>query len=552
MASKNDIFADLFTDFKSSTSSLNLNEKTNEESKKSTSSSRLPEVRNNPPSHKTVSTESLIPSNVNNNAQRANNDTKYNFDDIFASELPPKNNLVNKIDMFDDLLIPNFHSSLNLKEESPVVDDNPFETFKEDSKNVLRAEKSQNDNATLNNEEPNLLLDISDNLPHLSGFFSSSSNILEKGKTYIQSQFNSSIEGRLSEQRVENPQQASKRVFRDKVIEKEKSAPIVEDLLLLDINVKPKQKVNKSAPNLLENHTLAVSKQSSLPADLTISISNFEKDSYFDFKNQGTNAFKLGHYDLALDKFKMASDSIPKNHIYQVIILRNLISTTFKLGDLSAVKQYFDEVSNRLHLNDYTSWSSYKIQEKQPILLKDIMKKILISKGEYYEMKEDLQQAFSTYKEMLDLGLSDHTVVKKKQRLEKILNPKKTAPPRASLNKAKEKPKVPKVSKVIQEIDTTAMKARVIKKLEAWQGDKASDLRYLLLNLHTILPTWSKVDPKNLISPKKCKIYYFKAINQTHPDKIQQNTETENRILFETIFMALNKAWVSFKEDNDL
>ena len=148
------------------------------------------------------------------------------------------------------------------------------------------------------------------------------------------------------------------------------------------------------------------------------------------------------------------------------------------------------------------------------------------------------------------MGLADETVVKKKQRLDQVLNPKKYIPKTSTQNKPITK--IPKVVKQREEVDTTEIKANVMKKIDLWQKDKPTDLRYLLSTLDTILPNWTKIDSKNLISPKKCKIYYFKAISQTHPDKVGQNASAESRILSETVFMTLNKAWEAFKTENDL
>lgn len=511
MTSNNDIFADLLTDFKSSTSKKDVN---NTVLKKSSDTKN---TKNDIP---------LTPKNI-----IKNNNTNQSFDDIF-----PSKNINTSHDLFDDIFIPEISNKTNIQKESPELDDNPFETYKSD----------------INDKHPNvddsLLLDMNEHLPHTAGFFTSPFDIIQKGKDFIQGQlsFNEDLLGST----IKNPPKQHGKVLRKDFDKREQSAPIVEDLLLLDINDKPKERVIKSSTNLLD-HTNISSPQDLVPKGFITNISNFERESYFDFKLQGINAFKIGHYDMALEKFKMASESIPQNHIYQVILIRNLISTSFKLGDLQAVKNYLDDVFTKLHLNNFNSWCRFSIIERQSIPLKDIIKKILISKGEYHEAKEELQLALIVYKEMLDLGLGDENVVKKKQRLDKVLNPKKYTSPKTYIQ-TEVKSKTPRVPKQRENVDTTEIKAKVMKKIDMWQRDKSSDLRFLLSSLDTILPNWTKIDSKNLISPKKCKVYYFKAISHTHPDKVDPNATAESRILCETVFMTLNKAWEAFKEENDL
>lgn len=529
MAASNDIFADLLTDFKSSSSKKDVNQTAQKSSKNTVNSKKdipLPSQNLNEGKITNHSFDDLFPSKDNNNN---NNNASYGlFDDLLMPEISSKPNI--------QMDSPEVLNTSNSQRESPEIEDNPFETYQ------------ANSNTISPNNDDSHFLDMNEHLPHKAGFFSTPFDILQKGKTFIQEQFSLS-DDLLGTFPNEQTPQSNIKDRENKADKKEHSAPIVDDLLLLDISDKPRERVFKSSTNLLD-HTVISSSQDSVPKGFITNISSFEKDSYYDFKGQGVSAFKIGHYDLALEKFKNASESIPQNHIYQVILIRNLISTSFKLGDLQAVKGYLDVVFDKLHLKNFNTWCRYSISEKQPILLKDIIKKILISKGDYHEAKEELQLALSVYKEMLDLGLADETVVKKKQRLDQVLNPKKYIP-KTSVQ-TKPIAKTPKVVKQREEVDTTEIKANVMKKIDLWQKDKPTDLRYLLSTLDTILPNWTKIDSKNLISPKKCKIYYFKAISQTHPDKVGQNASAESRILSETVFMTLNKAWEAFKTENDL
>lgn len=511
MATNNDIFADLLTDFKRSASKKDVNQ---------TGPKKYNDVVNS-------KNDILLP----NKDFSESKSVHHSFDDLF-----PSNNNTSH-DLFDDILIHEVSNKPDIQRESPEIDDNPFETY-----------QSKIDEVSPKNDDSHFL-DMNEHLSHNTGFFSTPFDIIQKGKTFIQEQFSLNDDLLSTFPNEQKPQSNIKNSRENKIDKKEHSAPIVDDLLLLDISDKPRERVIKSSTNLLD-HTTISSLQDSVPKGFITNISSFEKDSYYDFKGQGVNAFKIGHYDMALEKFKNASESIPQNHIYQVILIRNLISTSFKLGDLQAVKSYLDDVFDKLHLNKFNTWCRYSISEKKPILLKDIIKKLLISKGDYHEAKEELQLALAVYMEMLDLGLADETVVKRKQRLDQVLNPKKYIP--KSSIQIKPIAKTPKVVKQIEVVDTTEIKANVMRKIDLWQKDKPKDLRYLLSTLETILPNWTKIDSKNLISPKKCKIYYFKAISQTHPDKVGQNASVESRILFETVFMTLNKAWEAFKAENDL
>lgn len=524
MPNNSDIFADLLTDFKGSISKKDVNPPLSRPNDTNNSKKDIP-----------------FPSKSTNEG----GNTHHSFD-VFSSN----NNNNTSYGLFDDLLMPEDSNKTNIQREPseilnkphiqrdvPEIEDNPFETYQSDAYEMSP------------NNDDNHLLHMNEHLPDKAGFFSTPFDILQKGKTFIQEQF-SLNEDLLSTFPHEQKQEAITKNSRERQLgTKGHSAPVVDDLLLLDISDKPRDKAIKSSTNLLEHTTISLH-QDLIPEGFTTKISNFERDSYFDFKGQGVNAFKMGNYDMALEKFKNASESIPPNHIYQVILIRNLISTCFKLGDLQAVKRYLDDVFNTLHLNTFNTWCRYSIPEKQPIMLKDIVKKILISKGDYLEAKEELQLALSVYKEILDLGLADETVVKKKQRLDQVLNPKKYIP--KTPMKTKPIAKTPRAVKPKEDVDTTEIKAKVVEKIDLWQRDKPTDLRFLLSTLDTILPSWTKIDSKDLISPKKCKVHYFKAINQTHPDKVDQNASAESRILCESVFMTLNKAWDLFKAENDL
>ena len=331
--------------------------------------------------------------------------------------------------------------------------------------------------------------------------------------------------------------------------------------ILLDIN--DSTTINTSKTYFTSNTTI------SIPNNLVNKLSSFESDSYFEFKDQATNAFKLGDFQTATEKFKLASQSIPQNHIFQVVIYRNLLTTMMKIGDVAEMGNILNLVFKLLPFDNFKEWSDYEFKERQMFTLKNLYKKILLCQCDYYEMKENLSEALNIYKKLIRLGFSDTAIIKEKQRLEKMVNPvkkivsKKPAPSSSSsssssLNKNTVKIKNQQqhnlnIQKQIQNEDTIIeIKKQVNKNIEQWCNGKPEDLRHLLSTLHQIISDWQQVDLQNLISPKKCKIYYFKAINKTHPDKIPQTTPKDKQILYETVFMVLNKAWETFKVENQL
>ena len=428
-----------------------------------------------------------------------------------------------------------------------------------------------------------------------SSLFSFTSQLFDQGKKFVETQFAFDSSDRMGASQSMNRNVSSPRLnnkvnsfesfsdirennYSDAPVKKE--SIVIQDNSLLsfdDEEVKTRKPTSQSKiqpENILldindstttnTSKTYSTSKTTiSIPNNLVNKLSSFESDSYYEFKDQATNAFKLGDFQTATEKFKLASQSIPQNHIFQVVIYRNLLTTMMKIGDVAEMGNILNLVFKLLPFDNFKEWSDYEFKERQIFTLKNLYKKILLCQCDYYEMKENLSEALNIYKKLIHLGFSDTTIIKEKQRLDKMVNPvkkivpKKPVPPpqqSSSLNKNTLKVKKQQQHNLnIQNEDTIIeIKKQVNKNIEQWCNGKPEDLRHLLSTLHQIISDWQQVDLQNLISPKKCKIYYFKAINKTHPDKIPQTTPKDKQILYETVFMVLNKAWESFKVENQL
>ena len=53
----------------------------------------------------------------------------------------------------------------------------------------------------------------------------------------------------------------------------------------------------------------------------------------------------------------------------------------------------------------------------------------------------------------------------------------------------------------------------------------------------------TKTQLTDLVLDNKVKIYYMKAVAKTHPDKINSNESTENKMIANGVFITLNEAW---------
>ncbi|OBA26576.1 hypothetical protein HANVADRAFT_2682 [Hanseniaspora valbyensis NRRL Y-1626] len=627
MGSNDDPFADLFQNFKSVNNNSSTTQKSNEkDSLKQNIDNKqtiLQPVKKNPiPTFKSNSNSSV---NLSNDL-----DDLFGFNATTSSSLNKSTSPIslstqgnNKYETDDDLLMSGFEElriQQSQKEEARknnnqsilpnrTPNDTPSRTRRTGTNIEARvnyknrfetANDDGDDDSNWDFATSGLDLNNRNNQQRSnnSSLFSLTSQLFDQGKKFVETQFAFDSSDRMGDSQSMNRNVSSPRLnnkvnsfesfsgirdnnYSDAPVKKE--SILIQDNSLLsfdDEEVKTRKTTSQSKiqpENVLLDINDSITNNSSkiystsnttfsIPNNVVNKLSSFESDSYYEFKDQATNAFKLGDFHTATEKFKLASQSIPQNHIFQVVIYRNLLTTMIKIGDVEEMGNILNLVFKLLPSDNFKQWSGYEFKERQMFTLKNLYKKILLCQCDYYEMKENLSEALNIYKKLIHLGFSDTAIIKEKQRLDKMVNPVKKIVPKkptpslssSSLNKntvevKKQQQHNLNIQKQIQNEDTIIeIKKQVNKNIEQWCNGKPEDLRHLLSTLHQIISDWQQIDLQNLISPKKCKIYYFKAINKTHPDKIPQTTPKDKQILYETVFMVLNKAWETFKVENQL
>ncbi|XBW36027.1 hypothetical protein QEN19_001602 [Hanseniaspora menglaensis] len=581
MSSSDNLFAELFDDFKSGSKkptptfeNQNLNQlQTFLEPKKNTSTCSLDKNK----------------FNLGNDF-----DDLFGFKEVKSTSSSSSKHLNNQSrnkhkheESVDDLLMNGFEE---LMANTPKLEKKYTETVKTQESFISIDKNDLNPFETAEVSSENLRLTSTDFFPtgkdtqiNDTGFFSITSQLFNQGKKFVESQLNFDSNDRLTLSSLPQSSFKSKSIANEfknekkqKILTSSKNVSTKdqfnnsENLLCFDSNFQnsnnsilnsksPLLDIEESGFNKTFDSNFQTSKSGLLPSQFTNQISTFEFDSYFDFKGQALKAFKLGDFTTAAEKFKLASKSIPKNHIFQVIVYRNLLTTLLKIGDVSEMGKLLDKVLNLLPSSSFNDWSLFMFKEDRQVTLGNLYKKILLCQCNYLEVKENYTGALEVYKLLLNLGFSDKDIIKEKQRLECVVNPPKKnfknfkKPPAQNLALDTKKSTKPSFEKNTNNDDSIIIiKKHVNNQINFWCGDKAEDLRFLLSTLQELIPDWTPVELQQLISPKKCKIYYFKAINKTHPDKISASSSKQTQILFESIFMALNKAWVKFKLENNL
>lgn len=420
------------------------------------------------------------------------------------------------------------------------------------------------------------------------GFFAKTAQLFDQGKKFVETQFSFDTNDRMGTSEsakvtsTSGPHRTSRRFeYSDKFNDSYSDEPLeispIEEVSSKNVSLLLLEDEKSEAPSVSAINTTsmlldiddfssgiktssaqtntATPTSQSIPKNLINRMTAFESDSYFEFKEQATNAFKLGDFLSAYEKFKLASQSIPQNHIFQIIIYRNLLATILKIGNFAEVGPLIEKVFILLPPESFDEWNAYEFKEKKVFILKQLYKKILLSQCEYLELKENYKEALNIVFKLIELGFSDTQIIREKQRLNNIVNPVKQVIPKKQASPSVTKPSVkPTPNSISNNINNDQnmikIKQQVNDKIDNWCVGNQDDLRQLLATLGQVIPDWPQIDLQSLILPKQCKIYYFKAINKTHPDKLSNNLSKETKILYETVFMVLNKAWETFKVEN--
>ncbi|QNP96719.1 hypothetical protein B0I72DRAFT_136076 [Yarrowia lipolytica] len=353
----------------------------------------------------------------------------------------------------------------------------------------------------------------------------------------------------------------------------EQAPALVGDLWDAPAPTAPAQKIaTSSAPN--GGASLIGSTSSSSAASINrphVAVSSMAMEMVSDGREKGAEAVKQGSYDIALEHYNQALANVPSPHTLRALLLSNRAFCHLKAGDAKAAIVDSEEgitiIGPSLGVGE----------EVEPgKSLQEIWSKLVMRKAEGLEHQEKHQQALDQWTLLVSKGFTTKLVMDGKRRCQMILTPKsapKTAPKTA-------KPAVRPTAKPASSAPTPAGKyenldrvrashAKIAKeeaekaalgdvvavKIETWRSGNEDNLRALLATLDTVLwpeVGWKKITVADLVVNKKVKINYMKAVAKTHPDKISADTPTEKKMIANGVFITLNKAWDSFKVQNNM
>ncbi|ODV60423.1 auxilin-like protein SWA2 ASCRUDRAFT_76413 [Ascoidea rubescens DSM 1968] len=312
-----------------------------------------------------------------------------------------------------------------------------------------------------------------------------------------------------------------------------------------------------------------------------VQITSESKLKFNNYRNLGTDFFKKGDFTSALTNFELALNSLPKNHLLMVIAYSNLSSCNLKLGNS---KKSLENIENALSIIGPVSTSSSPEFLESEIetgkTIKEFWSKLCLKKANSLEHLEKYKDALSVYLILIANGVSSKNIMDGKNRCQNALNPKPKPKPKPqsypSNNLRKQTGFQPnkntnlysnKPSKAVKNIQREAfikekeenekflLYDSIELKINSWKNGKEDNLRALLASLDLILwpeANWKKISIADLVLDKKVKIFYLKAVAKTHPDKINKNATTEQKLIAQNVFVILNKAWDIFKEKNGI
>lgn len=274
------------------------------------------------------------------------------------------------------------------------------------------------------------------------------------------------------------------------------------------------------------------------------------------YRSLGSNFFKEGNYESALLNYKDALKLLPPKHSLLIIAYSNLTTSYVKVGDSKNALESADrglEVIKSFSLDDV-------IEDGKSV--KEFFVKLNLKKAEVLEASEKYKEALECYKLVLENGGATKSAIEGKRRCIDAITPKrKSAPIKKSSNGASSsgaavrKIKEENAKQESLEQQKYLLHDTVQQKIDTWKHGKEDNIRALLVSLDTILwpeTNWKKVSLPDLVLDKKVKINYMKAVAKTHPDKINSNATVEQQMIAQGVFVALNKAWDVFKQQNGI
>lgn len=306
----------------------------------------------------------------------------------------------------------------------------------------------------------------------------------------------------------------------------------------------------------------------SKPRNATAEALNaFQQSDFETFKGKATTSFTQGDYGDALNAYTRCLESLPPKHELRIVIFSNLAITQINLGNYKAAKQQC-ELGIEL-VGDNIDDSDWTINDK---VIKYWYIRLLTRKAESLQMLENFPESLQCYVELVTkYGVTDKKVMDAKRRVGNIVNLPKPAPkPRkpaspspvpsgpVANNEVVEKIRQKHQQERAQDEMRFKLHDKVHDRITAWTDGKDGNLRSLLMSLDEVIPArlgfpflQKKITISDLMLTKKVKINYMKVISSIHPDKLSK-FGLEDQMICQAVFVALNKAWDTFKEQNGL
>lgn len=300
----------------------------------------------------------------------------------------------------------------------------------------------------------------------------------------------------------------------------------------------------------------------------SVPLNQFELVDYITSKTTAQNAFKSGDYGTALDSYLTCMNKLPPKHELRVIILSNL-GVVYKLvGQLRQSLESIESALELISVKEEVQNVAFMIDSKP---VKYWYTKLIITKAEVLELMEKYELSLQHYQILIkDLGVLDKKIMDGKRRVDKIVNPDNhKAKPATPSTTPKPRPvpasrpasAAPVVSKPEGSDVDPLVKDKIDIMIQNWAQSRNNQLRGLLTNLGEIIPSNISMKPalrslttNELMLPKQVKVQYLKVISSIHPDKLasQCKDNKQSELVCNGVFIILNKAWDSFKEENKM
>lgn len=321
-----------------------------------------------------------------------------------------------------------------------------------------------------------------------------------------------------------------------------------------------------SAPPAEEFDLLNLS--SSAPAQTN--LSSTENDLYATSRQLGSESFKRGNYEEASEHYSAALQIVKEPSLLRALLLSNRSAAYIKSGNTRGA---FEDSSEGINIIPNRGLN----QEVEGTKMNDIWVKLVTRNAQSAETMEKFQDALSSWQLLLDNGFASSNILDAKRRCLKALNPEATkkaeqapqkpqtqrrgwgttgAMPTSAAGKAAlEKVKSSHEKQVKEEKERDMLRDKVNNRVDAWKGGNETNLRVLLSTLQNVLWSdcqWNPVNSSELVVPKKVRVVYMKAVARTHPDKIPSTASTEVKMISQSVFMAIQHGWETFKVENKI